>query len=321
MASRHKFLGKRGALMLNGESRHISKHFRRYGALYLMLILPMAVLILFHYVPMYGVQIAFRNYRITRSIADSAWVGLKHFSKFFDYYNFGPIVRNTLIVNLYSLLTFPLSLVLALLLAYVPFRRFAKLVQTVSYAPHFISMVVLCSMVIQFTNARTGMINSFLALFGIPPANYMAQKDAYYSIYVWSGVWQDLGYSSIIYIAALSGISPELHEAAIVDGAGILRRAWHIDVPGVMPTFCVLLIMRCGSLLNVGFEKALLLQNSLNMSVSEVISTYSYNIGLNSATPQYSYASAIGLFTSVINLILLCLVNGVARRVSGSSLW
>lgn len=302
-------------------NRSIVKHFRRYGALYIMLILPMTVLILFHYVPMYGVQIAFRNYRITRGIADSPWVGFKYFIKFFRYHNFWQIIRNTLVVNLYSLLTFPLSLVLALLLAHVPFRRFAKIVQNVSYVPHFISMVVLCSMVVQFTNARTGMINSFLGLFGVPPVNYMAKKEYYYSIYVWSGVWQDLGYSSIIYIAALAGISPELHEAAIMDGASIVKRIWHIDVPGVMPTFCILLIMRCGSLMNVGFEKALLLQNSLNMSVSEVISTYSYNIGLNSATPQYSYASAIGLFTSVINLIMLCLVNSVVKRVSDSSLW
>ena len=286
-----------------------------------MLILPMTVLILFHYVPMYGVQIAFRNYRITRGIADSPWVGFKYFIKFFRYHNFWQIIRNTLVVNLYSLLTFPLSLILALLLAHVPFRRFAKIVQNVSYVPHFISMVVLCSMVIQFTNARTGMINSFLGLFGVPSVNYMAKKEYYYSIYVWSGVWQDLGYSSIIYIAALAGISPELHEAAIMDGASIVKRIWHIDVPGVMPTFCILLIMRCGSLMNVGFEKALLLQNSLNMSVSEVISTYSYNIGLTSATPQYSYASAIGLFTSVINLIMLCLVNSVVKRVSDSSLW
>lgn len=302
-------------------NRSIVKHFRRYGALYIMLILPMTVLILFHYVPMYGVQIAFRNYRITRGIADSPWVGFKYFIKFFRYHNFWQIIRNTLVVNLYSLLTFPLSLILALLLAHVPFRRFAKIVQNASYVPHFISMVVLCSMVIQFTNARTGMINSFLGLFGVPPVNYMAKKEYYYSIYVWSGVWQDLGYSSIIYIAALAGISPELHEAAIMDGASIVKRIWHIDVPGVMPTFCILLIMRCGSLMNVGFEKALLLQNSLNMSVSEVISTYSYNIGLNSATPQYSYASAIGLFTSVINLIMLCLVNSVVKRVSDSSLW
>lgn len=299
----------------------VISHFRRFGALYIMLILPMAILIIFRYVPMYGVQIAFRNYRITRSIEASPWVGFKYFEKFFSYYDFWPIVRNTLVVNLYSLLTFPLSLILALLISHLPFRKYAKAVQNVSYIPHFISTVVLCSMVIQFLNARVGMINTFLGLFGIQPVNYMAKKEYYYSIYVWSGVWQNLGYSSIIYIATLSGVSPELHEAAVVDGANIPRRIWHIDIPAVMPTFCILLIMRCGSLLSVGFEKALLLQNSLNMSVSEVISTYSYNISLNSAVPQFSYASAIGLFTSVINLVILCIVNGVVGRISDSSIW
>lgn len=299
----------------------ICRHLRRYGALYLMLILPMAILIVFKYIPMYGVQIAFRDYRITRSISKSPWVGLKYFLKFFQYFNFGQILRNTLLINLYSLLTFPCSLIFALLLAHSPFPRCAKLVQNISYMPHFISVVVLCSMIVQFTNARTGLINSVTSLFGMEPVNYMAKKEYYYALYVLSGVWQDLGYSSIIYIAALTGVSPDLHEAAIVDGASIVKRIWHIDIPSVMPTFCILLIMRCGSLLSVGFEKALLLQNPLNTSVSEVISTYAYNVGLNSASPQYSYASAIDLFTSIINLIMLCTVNQIVRRISSSSLW
>ena len=304
-----------------GRGERVARHLKKYGALYIMLLLPLTTLIIFKYVPMYGVQIAFRNYRITRSIESSPWVGFKYFKKFFDYYDFWPIVRNTLVVNFYSLLTFPLSLLLALLLNHLPYRRYGKLVQNISYMPHFISTVVLCSMVIQFLNARVGMINSLLGLFGVPAVNYMGKKEYYYSIYVWSGVWQDLGYSSIIYIAALSGVSPELHEAAIVDGASILRRIRHIDIPSVLPTFCILLIMRCGSLLSVGFEKALLLQNPLNMAVSEVISTYSYNISLNSTSPQFSYAAAIGLFTSVINLIVLCAVNGVVGRVSDNSIF
>ena len=304
-----------------GRGERVARHLKKYGALYIMLLLPLTTLIIFKYVPMYGVQIAFRNYRITRSIESSPWVDFKYFKKFFDYYDFWPIVRNTLVVNFYSLLTFPLSLLLALLLNHLPFRRYGKLVQNISYMPHFISTVVLCSMVIQFLNARVGMINSLLGLFGVPAVNYMGKKEYYYSIYVWSGVWQDLGYSSIIYIAALSGVSPELHEAAIVDGASILRRIRHIDIPSVLPTFCILLIMRCGSRLSVGFEKALLLQNPLNMAVSEVISTYSYNISLNSTSPQFSYAAAIGLFTSVINLIVLCAVNGVVGRVSDNSIF
>ena len=256
------------------------RHFRRYGALYVMLIIPMTVLILFKYLPMYGVQIAFRNYRITRSIQDSPWVGFKYFKKFFDYYDFWPIMRNTLMINFYSLLTFPLPLVLGVLITHLPFKRVAKTVQNVTYIPHFISTVVLCSMVIQFTNARTGLLNHVIAAFGGTPVNFMAKKEYFYSIYVLSDLWRDIGYNSIIYIAALAGVSPDLHEAAIVDGASLVKRIWHIDIPSIMPTFCTLLILRCGSLLSVGHEKVLLLQNTLNMPMSEVISTYSYNISL-----------------------------------------
>ena len=190
-----------------------------------------------------------------------------------------------------------------------------------SYLPHFISTVVLCSMVIQFTNARTGLINQFLGLFGVPAVNYMAKKEYFYGIYVWSGVWQSLGYSSILYIAALSSVSPELHEAAIIDGAGIMKRIWHIDIPGILPTICIMLIMQCGRLLSMGYEKILLLQNPLNTVVSEVISSYSYNVSINAGTPQYSYAAAIDLFTAVINLVMLCLVNGLVKKMNQTSLW
>jgi len=297
------------------------RHFRRYGALYIMLIIPMTVLILFKYLPMYGVQIAFRNYRITRSIADSPWVGFKYFKKFFDYYDFWPIMRNTLMINFYSLLTFPLPLVLAVMITHLPFKRIAKTVQNVTYIPHFISTVVLCSMVIQFTNARTGLINHVIAAFGGTPINFMAHKEYFYAIYVLSDLWRDIGYNSSIYIAALAGVSPDLHEAAIVDGASLVKRIWHIDIPSIMPTFCTLLILRCGSLLSVGHEKVLLLQNTLNLPMSEVISTYSYNISLNSSTPQFSYAAAIGLFVSVINLVLLTSVNKIVDKASGNSLW
>ena len=297
------------------------RHLRRYGALYIMLIIPMTVLILFKYLPMYGVQIAFRNYRITRSIADSPWVGFKYFKKFFDYYDFWPIMRNTLMINFYSLLTFPLPLVLAVMITHLPFKRIAKTVQNVTYIPHFISTVVLCSMVIQFTNARTGLLNHVIAAFGGTPVNFMAHKEYFYTIYVLSDLWRDIGYNSIIYIAALAGVSPDLHEAAIVDGASLVKRIWHIDIPSIMPTFCTLLILRCGSLLSVGHEKVLLLQNTLNLPMSEVISTYSYNISLNSSTPQFSYAAAIGLFVSVINLVLLTSVNKIVDKASGNSLW
>lgn len=294
---------------------------KKNGALYIMILLPMALLLLFEYVPMWGIQIAFKDFRISKGIAESPWVGLKHFKKFFSYYRFEDIIRNTLGINLYSLCTFPLSLVLALMLNYIGSSKYKRFVQTISYAPHFISTVVLCSMILEFTKVNGGMINQLLKIFGIAPINFMANPDYYSSIYVWSGVWQSVGYSSVIYIAALASISPELHEAAIVDGANILQRIWHVDIPGVLPTFCVLLIMRCGSLLNLGYEKVLLLQNNLNGNVSEVISTYSYKVGLASSTPQYSYAAAIGLFTSLINMIMLLIVNKTSKKLSGSSLF
>lgn len=299
----------------------LKNEFTRFGALYLMLLIPMAVLILFKYYPMYGVQIAFRDYKITRAITDSPWVGMKYFTKFFNSFQFKNVLRNTLSINFYALATFPLSLVFALVIHYLSMPKLKKTVQMISYAPHFISRVVMCSMIIQFLDARGGLITSFLALFGVEPANWMAKPDYFYSIYVWSDVWQEIGYNSIIYVAALAGVSPELHEAAIVDGASIVKRIWHIDLPGVLPTFCILLVMRCGQLLNLGYEKVLLLQNNLNRDVSEVISTYSYTIGIAASKPQYSYAAAIGLFTSLSNLILLVIVNRVTKAMSGNSLW
>lgn len=313
---------ERGILLMNQTiNTKMVKHFQKFGAYYLMLIIPMSILLLFKYVPMYGAQIAFREFRITRSIKDSPWVGLKYFKKFFSYYNFTAIIRNTLIINLYSLLTFPLAPLFALCLNHFPSRRYTKVVQNISYLPHFISTVVLCSMVIQFTNARTGLINQFLGLLDVPSVNYMAKKEYFYSIYVWSGVWQSLGYNAILYIASLSSVSPELHEAAIIDGANILKRIWHVDIPGILPTICIMLILQCGRLLSMGYEKILLLQNPLNTVVSEVISSYSYNVSISSGTPQYSYAAAIDLFTAVINLIMLCLVNNIVKKTNQTSLW
>jgi len=294
---------------------------QRYGALYVMLLIPLVILILFKYMPMYGVQIAFKDYKISRTIAESPWVGFKYFTKFFNSFQFKQIMGNTLSINLYSLATFPLSLLFALMVHYLTLPKFKKTVQMVSYAPHFISRVVMCSMIIQFLDARGGIINEFLALFGVEPVNYMAKPEYFYTIYVWSDVWQKIGYNSIIYVAALAGVSQELHEAAIVDGAPIVKRIWYIDIPSVLPTFCILLIMQCGQLLNLGYEKVLLLQNNLNNDVSQVISTYSYEIGIAASRPQYSYASAIGLFTSVINMTMLFIVNKVTKKLSGNSLW
>lgn len=295
----------------------------RNWQLYLLVLLPLVILILFKYVPMYGLQIAFRDFKITKPISSAKWVGLKYFEKFFDSPKSWNYIYNTLAISLYELCTFPLSLVLALLLNYIPSRRFRKSIQMISYAPHFISTVVMCGIILQFLQARGGLINILLSAVGIEPRNWITYPEAFRHIYVWSGVWQDLGYGSIIYIASLASVPADLHEAAIVDGANIVRRIWHVDIPCILPTFCILLIMRCGSIMNVGFQKVLLLQNNLNLNASEIISTYTYNVGLNAsgAVPQYSYGAAIGLFTSVVNLLLLVIVNRVTKKLSGSGLW
>lgn len=294
---------------------------RRYGLVYLMFLIPLSVLLIFKYIPMYGAQIAFRNYKPALGVLQSQWVGFKNFIKFFESPYFWTTIKNTLTLNIYSLLTFPLCLVFALMLRYCRSQRFGKSVQMVSYAPHFISTVVVCGLLTQFLSARTGVINKVIELFGGTAANWMGSETAFKHIYVWSDVWQNLGFNSIIFISALAGISPELHEAAIVDGASLRKRIIHIDVPGVLATFVVLLILRFGSLMNIGYEKVLLLQNDLNRGASEIISTYTYKIAMQSMVPQYSYASAIGMFTSVVNMVLLFIVNKIAKLVSGSSLW
>lgn len=299
------------------------RDFTRNWQLYLLVLIPVAVIILFKYIPMYGIQIAFRNFKITKGITSGKWVGFKYFEKFFNTPLAWTYIWNTLAISFYELALFPLSMVLALLLNYIPSTKYRKTVQMVSYAPHFISVVVMCGILIQFTQARGGLINIILGLFGVESKNWLTYTGAFRHVYVWSGIWQNIGYDSIIYIAALSSVSFEQHEAAIVDGASLVKRIWYVDIPAILPTFCILLIMRCGNIMNVGFQKVLLLQNNLNLSVSEIISTYTYNVGLNSsgAMPQYSYGAAIGLFTSVVNLIMLIVVNRVTKRISGNALW
>ena len=296
---------------------------RRNWQLYAMLALPMLWLLVFMYVPMWGAQIAFRDYRPADGFAglsSAPWVGLEHFRRFIDSYNFWPIIRNTLVLNLYSLAAgFPLPIILALSLNYATRAWFRKTVQMVSYAPHFISTVVIVGMLFQFV-ASEGLFNQLLGLIGVAPIAFMSEPQYWKSLYVWSGVWQNVGFSCIIYLAALAGIDPTLHEAAIVDGANKFQRMRDIDIPGIMPVAIILLILNVGSLLSTGFEKIILMQNALNTSTSEVIDTYVYRVGLASEIPQFSYAAAIGLFKAVIGLILIYGVNYLARR-RGTSLW
>ena len=302
--------------------KRIGLFFRNYWQLCLLLLIPMAFLIVFSYVPMYGLQIAFKDYKTSLGMWDSPWVGLKHFEDFFGSYQFVRVIRNTLTLSLYSLIAgFPIPIILALSLHCCLSQRFKKLVQTVTYAPYFISTVVLVGMLMQVLSPKYGIINHLIRALGGEEVLFMSEGTMFSSIYVWSGIWQSAGWSAIIYIAALSGIDPGLHEAAIVDGASRLRRIWHIDLPGILPTITIILIMNAGSLLGIGYEKVLLMQNATNLEYSEVISTYLYKVGLTASMPNYSYSTAVGLFNSVINFLILILVNSLSKRLSETSLW
>lgn len=303
-------------------TRTILKPYLRNWELYVLISPVLAYFIIFEYIPMYGVQIAFKNFVATKGIWGSSWVGMRHFERFFDSYFFWRLITNTLGVSLYQLVVgFPVPIILALMINEVKQSRilFKKIVQTVTYAPHFLSTVVLVGIVVMFLAPETGMINKIIVLFGGQPISFMTEPAWFKTIYVGSGVWQQMGWSSIIYLAALAGIDPQLHEAAKVDGATRLQRIWHVNIPGIMPTIIILLILNMGSIMGVGFEKVYLMQNDLNIESSEVISTYVYKSGIIQA--QYSFSAAIGLFNSIINFTLLILVNFVVKRMNQTSLW
>lgn len=288
--------------------------------LYLLIAPVLAYFIIFHYFPMYGVQIAFKKFVATKGIWDSDWVGMKHFYRFFDSYYFWRLIRNTLEIGVYLLLVgFPIPILLALMLNEVRSKFYKRFVQTVTYAPHFLSTVVVVGMLSIFLSPSSGIVNNAIRLFGGEPISFMTEPAWFKTMYVFSDVWQQMGWSSIIYIAALAAIDPQLHEAATVDGASRLQRIRHINLPGIMPTIVILLILSVGSLLGVGFEKIFLMQNDINMKSSDVIATYVYRSGIQDA--QYSFSAAVGLFNSVINFIMLVAVNFIARRAGGSSLW
>ena len=285
-----------------------------------MLLPALAYFLSFCYGPRYGAQIAFRNFNARDGITGSAWVGFAHFERFFRSPYFGSLLRNTFVISIYGLLAgFPLPILLALSLNELKGTKVKKLAQTVTYAPYFISTVVMCGMLIAFLNPNTGIINKLIAALGGEPVPFLSEAALFPSIYVWSGVWQGTGWGSGIYFASLSGVDPQLLEAATLDGATRWQKIWYVNLPALMPTIVIMLIMNCGSLLSVGYEKAFLLQNALNLETSEVISTYVYKTGLVSA--QYSFSTAIGLFNSVVNLILLVTVNAVSRRIGENSLW
>lgn len=296
------------------------KAMKRDYHLYLLCIPALLFVIIFEYGPMYGVQIAFKDYSPARGITGSNWVGFKHFIRFFESPQFFNILKNTLGISFYALLAgFPIPIFIALLLNQTSNLRFKKTVQTTIYAPHFISVVVLCGMITVFLAPRTGIVNGVLQMLGMEEVFFLAKPKLFNDIFVWSDIWQNTGWGSIIYIAALSAVNPELYEAAKMDGAGKLKTIWHVDIPSILPTIVIMFIMRTGSFMNVGFQKAFLLQNPLNIESSEIISTYVYKVGLIQS--QFSYSTAIGLFNTVVNITLILSVNAICKKINETSLW
>ena len=307
----------------NTSPRHenpITRELRKRWQQYLMLLLPVAYVLIFHYGPMGGALIAFKDFRIKKGIWGSDWIGLQYFRSFFSTPNFTLLLRNTLLISLYSLaVTFPIPIILALSINECSGRIYRKVIQMITYLPYFISTVVLVGMMLNFFSLRTGLVNNIIGLLGGERRNFMGIPSLFRTMYVWSGAWQTAGYSAVIYIAALASVDTSLVEASIIDGAGRFRRIRHIDIPTILPTIVILLILAVGNIMSVGYEKVFLMQNPINLDVSEVISTFVYKRGLTQF--QYSYASAVGLFNSVINFTLIIIANAFAAKLGETRLW
>jgi len=294
------------------------KSIKKYWILYLFLLPTLTWYILFDYLPMSGIYVAFTRYKGAGSIYAAKFVGLKWFKSFFNSAYASSTIINTLRISLYSLATFPLPIILSLLINEVRHEKFKKISQTIMYAPHFVSLVVLINMLNLFFD-RTGLINRIVTALGGSELSLMGSPSAFPHIFVWSGVWTGLGWNCIIYLAALSSVDPSLHEAATLDGCSRLQRILHINIPAIAPTIIITLILRVGNLMSVSTEKSLLLRNDMNSSTAETIGTFVYNRGLIAG--DYSYAAAVGLFINVVNLILLLSVNQISKKVSETSMF
>ena len=293
---------------------------RRNWGLYLLMVPGIIIFICFTYLPMYGIVIAFKDFKPSSGILGSNWAGLKYFERYFSSYMFKNTIVNTLVISLYTILvTFPIPILIALMCNQMTAKRFKKFYQVSTYLPHFISTVVMCGMIILFLSPSSGILPKLASMVGIQMGDLMGNADAFADIYVWTEAWQHVGWDSIMYIAALSSVDPQLYEAAVVDGANKWQKMRYIDIPMLVPTAVTLFILRAGSVMSVGFEKVYLLQNDLNISKSEIISTYVYKMGLKSN--QYSYSAAIGLFNNLVNFILLLIVNGIAKKMGDTSLF
>ncbi|MGN0777308.1 MAG: ABC transporter permease [Candidatus Ventricola sp.] len=307
--------------LMKRQSRNLTWiRIKRNWGLYLLMVPAIIIFICFTYLPMYGVIIAFKNFKPAQGIWGSSWAGLKYFERYFSSYMFSNTIRNTLVISVYTIaVTFPLPIFLALMCNQMYAERFKKFFQVSTYLPHFISTVVMCGMIILFLSPSSGVIPKLCSMVGIQTGDLMGNAGAFSSIYVWTEAWQHVGWDSIMYIAALSAVDPQLYEAAVVDGANKWQKMRYIDIPMLIPTAVTLFILRSGSVMSVGFEKVYLLQNDLNIASSEIISTYVYKMGLQSN--QYSYSAAIGLFNNVVNFVLLLTVNQIARRMGDTSLF
>jgi putative aldouronate transport system permease protein len=302
----------------------LRQKYRRYWQLYAFLLLPVAYIIVFSYIPMLGVQIAFRKFSYTGGIWGSPWAGLANFRKFFNSYMFTRVIVNTLRISLYDIVAgFPFPIIFALCLNTIENRRFKKFLQTITYMPHFISVVVVVGILMQIFHPLNGLYGIIVkAVTGNQAVDLFGKSEAFSHLYVWSGIWQSFGWNSIIYVAALSSVPEELYEAARIDGAGRFKIVLNVDLPSLAPTITILLILRLGSVMSLGFEKAWLMQNNLNLQASELISTFVYKQGLAAGGPtDFSYASAIGFFNSLVNLALIIIVNKIAKKLSETSLW
>ena len=304
----------------NNLTRTVRKSLNKYWDLYLLLIPVLAYFFIFKYLPMYGIQIAFRDYVPRKGFTGSNFVGLKHFTRFFSSYNCWTIILNTIYLSFLNLLfNFPLPILLALLLNEMRVKWAAKTLQMVTYAPHFLSTVVVCGMVVSFTSPSTGIVNAIIKALGGQSIYFMAKNEWFRPLYIISDVWKNMGWNSIIFLSALAAIDPALYEAASIDGASRFKQMLYVTLPSIVPTISIMLILNAGKVMNVGFEKVFLLQTDLNLDVSEVISTMVYRQGILNS--KFSYASAIDLFNSVVNLILLVSVNSISKRVSEVGLW
>lgn len=304
--------------------RKLWLNIKQHWQLYIFLLIPVAYIILFKYAPMSGLAIAFKDYKVRKGIWGSAWVGFENFTRFFQSYQFNRVLTNTLTLSAYSILAgFPIPILFALMINCLAPGKKKKMVQAIVTLPHFISTTVMVGIILQIFNAKTGLYGIFYKfLSGVNAPNLLGSAKAFRHLYVWTDVWQGFGWGSIIYTAALASVDPSLHEAAEIDGASRLQRVVHVDFPCIVPTIIIMLILRLGSLMNIGFEKVYLMQNSLNLETSQIISTYVYEVGLSgSGLSDFSYATAIGMFNSVINLILIVTVNQISRKVGETSLW